>query len=115
MKLDVVCNNAQCPLAPKMPPTSSELKPKIDNRRQAKAQLIEHIGYELRTPLNTILGFAQILERCSDDTKLGEERESIDSILAAGRHLLHSIDTLLSLEAVEIEIPEGEFTYRSPS
>ncbi|BCB27813.1 hypothetical protein SKTS_26990 [Sulfurimicrobium lacus] len=113
MKLDEVCNNAQCPFAPEMPRICPGLKPVLDETRQAKAQLIAHIGHELRTPLNTILGFAQMLDCCSDDTKLGEERESIDSILAASRQLLHSIGTLLALETVEIGDPESEL--RSPS
>ena len=113
MKLDEVCNNAQCPFAPEVPRVCPGLKPVLEETGQAKARLVAHIRHELLTPLNTIFGFAQMLERCSDDTKLGEERESIDSILAASRHLLLNIDALLALEAVEVGNPEGEL--RSPS
>lgn len=115
MKLEKVCNNAQCLSKQEMSQILREWESLTENARQAKTQLIAHIRHELHTPLNTILGFAQILDRCSDDTILGEERESIDSILAASRDLLHSIDTLLALEAIEIESPESVFTFRSPS
>lgn len=85
------------------------------NARQAKSQLITHMSHELRTPLNTILGFAQILDRCSDDTTLGDERESINLILNAGKDLLHNIESLLDLLTIEIENREGELTERSAS
>lgn len=85
------------------------------NVRQAKSQLNEHMSQELRTQLNTILGFAQILDRCSDDTTFGEERESIASILTASRSLQHCIDSLLGLAAIEIGDPEDALSDRSPS
>jgi signal transduction histidine kinase len=91
-----------------------------EKARQAKLQLIEHMSHELRIPLHTILGFAQLLERCSDDTTLGEERESIDLILTASRQLLRSIDSLIDLAAIEtgsIEVGncEDALMDRSPS
>lgn len=102
MKLKDVCNNAQCLFEREMSQMLGKAKPLVENAKQAKLQLIEHMGYELHIPLNTILGFAQLLDRCSDDTTIGEERESVRAILAASLCLLRRIDSLLDLEAIEI-------------
>lgn len=115
MKLEEVCSNAQSPSEGKIMQTFQERGALAENIRQAKSQLIAHMSHELRTPLHTILGFAQLLDRCSDDTTLGEERESIKSILTAGRHLQHSIDSLLDLAAIEIGDQAGVFMDRTRS
>lgn len=70
----------------------------------AKGQFLSRMSHELRTPLNAILGFAQLLER---DSKLSD-RESVDQILKAGRHLLALINEVLEfsrLEAGRVDMP----------
>ncbi len=67
---------------------------------RAKSGFLSRVSHELRTPLNAILGFGQLLERgpLSDD-----ERETVDHILTAGRHLLGIVDDLLDLSRIEAE------------
>jgi len=118
--MEEASNNAQSLFEGKLMQTLQRVKSLAENTRQAKSQLIEHLCHEMHTPLNTILGFAQILDRCSDDTMLGEERESIDSILTASRQLLRNIDSLIELAAIEIGPIEAEtcevaLADRSPS
>ena len=70
----------------------------------AKGQFLSRMSHELRTPLNAILGFAQLLE---SDSKLSD-RESVDQILKAGRHLLALINEVLEfsrLEAGRVDLP----------
>jgi signal transduction histidine kinase len=70
----------------------------------AKGQFLSRMSHELRTPLNAILGFAQLLET---DSKL-TDRESVDQILKAGRHLLALINEVLEfsrLEAGRVDLP----------
>ncbi|MGH9282608.1 MAG: sensor histidine kinase, partial [Acidimicrobiales bacterium] len=52
----------------------------------------------MRTPLNAVLGFGQLLQL----DELGpEQRESADQIVRAGAHLLELIDEVLDISRVE--------------
>ncbi len=64
----------------------------------AKSGFLSRVSHELRTPLNAILGFGQLLER--DLIEQGE-RETLDQMLSAGRHLLAVVDDLLDLSRIE--------------
>jgi signal transduction histidine kinase len=59
------------------------------------------MSHELRTPLNSIIGFSEVLE----DELLGSlntsQRENLQYILKAGRHLLSLINDILDLAKVE--------------
>ena len=65
---------------------------------QAKNAFLSSTSHELRTPLNSILGFTQLLE-LSDLAP--EDQESVQRILAAGRHLLALISELIDIARIE--------------
>ena len=66
----------------------------------AKSEFLSSMSHELRSPLNAILGFAQLLE--SDfPPPTPAQQESIAQILKAGWHLLKLIDEILDLAKVE--------------
>ncbi|MDR2988417.1 MAG: response regulator [Nocardiopsaceae bacterium] len=65
---------------------------------QAKNAFLSATSHELRTPLNSILGFTQLLE-LSDLS--AEDRDSVQRILAAGRHLLALINELIDIARIE--------------
>jgi PAS domain S-box-containing protein len=66
----------------------------------AKSEFLSSMSHELRSPLNAILGFAQLLESDSPPPTPAQ-RESIGQILQAGWHLLKLIDEILDLVKVE--------------
>ena len=70
---------------------------------QAKNAFLSSTSHELRTPLNAVLGFAQLLQ-LSDLSQ--EDREAVERILAAGRHLLALINELIDIARIE----SGEFS-----
>src|SRR5450756_2346587 len=66
----------------------------------AKSDFLSSMSHELRSPLNAILGFAQLME--SDSTPPSpSQNESITQILQAGWHLLTLINAILDLAKVE--------------
>ena len=66
----------------------------------AKSDFLSSMSHELRSPLNAILGFAQLME--SDSQKpTPSQQESIAQILQAGWHLLKLINEILDLAKVE--------------
>jgi len=66
----------------------------------AKSDFLSSMSHELRSPLNAILGFAQLLE--SDvPPPTGAQSESIGQILHAGWYLLDLINEILDLAVIE--------------
>ena len=66
----------------------------------AKSEFLSSMSHELRSPLNAILGFAQLMESESPPPTVAQ-KESIAQILQAGWHLLKLIDEILDLAKVE--------------
>lgn len=66
----------------------------------AKSDFLSSMSHELRSPLNAILGFAQLMESDSP-SPTPVQKQSIAQILQAGWHLLKLIDEILDLAKVE--------------
>jgi PAS domain S-box-containing protein len=62
----------------------------------AKSEFLSNMSHELRSPLNAILGFAQLMES-SSPLPTDSQKESIAQILQAGWHLLKLINEILDL------------------
>jgi PAS domain S-box-containing protein len=66
----------------------------------AKSDFLSSMSHELRSPLNAILGFAQLMQ--TDPKGLSEpQQESVAQILHAGWHLLTLINEILDLAVIE--------------
>ena len=77
---------------------SAKLSAEKANR--AKSAFLSSMSHELRSPLNAILGFAQLLESDSPPpTPI--QMESITQIIEAGWHLLTLINEILDLAKIE--------------
>ncbi len=66
----------------------------------AKSEFLSSMSHELRSPLNAILGFAQLLESASP-LLTAKQSANIGQILQAGWHLLKLINEILDLSAIE--------------
>jgi signal transduction histidine kinase/FixJ family two-component response regulator len=65
----------------------------------AKSRYVVGISHELRSPLNAILGYAQLLER--DDSIPPHRRDAIRTIRRSGDHLSGLIEGLLDISKIE--------------
>ena len=66
----------------------------------AKSDFLSSMSHELRSPLNAILGFAQLMETAMP-SPTDSQKESIAQILQAGWHLLKLINEILDLAVIE--------------
>ncbi|MBD2355302.1 MASE1 domain-containing protein [Tolypothrix sp. FACHB-123] len=89
-----------------------EAKLAADSANQAKSEFLANMSHELRSPLNGILGYAQILQR--SQTFTDKERKGINIIYQCGSHLLTLITDILDLakiEARKMELQPQEFHF----
>lgn len=82
---------------------------KIETLEESKLKslFLATISHELRTPMNAIIGFAQILLRPKFSPLTNQQFEIVKKILNNGRNLLTKINTILEfsyLQAGELEL-----------
>ncbi|MBC7682961.1 MAG: PAS domain S-box protein, partial [Ferruginibacter sp.] len=66
----------------------------------AKSEFLSRMSHELRSPLNAVLGFAQLLQS-GTPPPTARQTESVGQILKAGWYLLGLIDEILDLSLIE--------------
>ena len=66
----------------------------------AGTELVSHCRHAIRTPLNAILGFAQILTLDRQQPLSTMQRERLEQIQAAGWQLVQMIDDALELARI---------------
>ncbi len=66
-----------------------------------KSDFIKHVSYELRTPLNTILGFSEHLASGAPGELNQRQREYVDAIVTSGSTLKNLVNDILDLAMVE--------------
>lgn len=66
-----------------------------------KSRLIAHVSHEFRTPLNAIIGYAELLRDQAEAAARARDSADADNILTASKHLLALVENLLDLSAVE--------------
>jgi len=66
-----------------------------------KSDFIKHVSYELRTPLNTILGFSEHLASGTPGPLNSQQEEYIHAIVAGGNTLKNLVNDILDLALVE--------------
>jgi PAS domain S-box-containing protein len=76
-----------------------QAKEAAEAANQAKSAFIANMNHELRSPLNAILGFAQLLQR--DQNLSTDQIESAAIIQHSGKHLLSIINQILDLARIE--------------
>ena len=76
-----------------------QAKEEADCANKAKSEFLSRMSHELRTPLNAILGFGQLLER---QNPTPTQRNRIQHVINAGRHLLGLINEVLDISRIEV-------------
>jgi signal transduction histidine kinase len=66
-----------------------------------KSSFISSMNHELRTPMNAVLGFAQMLEINQQEPLTDKQKSAVEHILRNGNHLLELIDQMLELNKID--------------
>ena len=78
----------------------TDAKSLAEKANLAKSEFLSNMSHELRSPLNAILGFAQLLDSASP-SPTAAQKVNIAQILKAGWHLLKLINEVLDLAVIE--------------
>jgi PAS domain S-box-containing protein len=78
----------------------NKAKAAAENANRAKSDFLSSMSHELRSPLNAILGFAQLLDSGTPQPT-PRQKTSVDQILHAGWYLLELINEILDLAMIE--------------
>ena len=79
----------------------SERNIELFKANKLKSEFVANISHEVRTPLNAILGFAEILREKPEVMKKEKGQRYVENIISGGKDLLNMINDLLDLAKSE--------------
>ena len=80
----------------------TESKRKADAEIKEKLDLLTSMSHSLLTPLNAILGYAQMLQYNPKAPLTEVQNDDAESILRGGNHLLDLVNEVLGLSSIEV-------------
>lgn len=72
-----------------------------DEANAAKTKFLANMSNELKTPINAIIGYSEILEEEARDRKDTVTADDLHKIISSAKHLLSLIDEILDLSSIE--------------
>jgi signal transduction histidine kinase/ActR/RegA family two-component response regulator len=66
---------------------------------EARSRFLASMSHEVRTPLNAVIGLAQVL--AEDEGFTSKQREQVETLEQAGRHLLSLVNDVLDLAKID--------------
>ena len=66
-----------------------------------KSQFIANVSHELRSPLNAIIGYSEMLREAAEEDARASDQADLDKVLMASRRLLHLVNELLDISKIE--------------
>jgi signal transduction histidine kinase len=82
----------------------------LESAAKLRNDFVHHVSYQLRTPLTTIIGFAQVLDDPSIGPLNDKQREYLGYIGASSASLLSIINDVLDLATIDAGVMQLELT-----
>ncbi len=79
----------------------SERNIELFKANKVKSEFLANISHEFRTPLNAILGFAEIMKEKPDLVRKDKGRRYAENIITSGKRLLNMVNDLLNIAKTE--------------
>lgn len=76
-------------------------KEQAEQASRSKSAFLANMSHEFRTPLNAIIGFAELLHDGLVTAEMPEYQQFLADILTSGRHLMNLVNDVLDLSKVE--------------
>ena len=75
----------------------------LESVEEMRAAVLDQVSHRLRTPLNTIFGYGQLLTDRQFGSLVPKQREYAEGILESAGHLLAMVDKVTEMAALEID------------
>lgn len=75
-------------------------KEQAENADKVKSAFLASVSHELRTPLNAIINFTKFVAKGAMGPVNDEQRETLEEVIASGRHLLNLINDVLDMSKI---------------
>ena len=82
----------------------------LEMAAKIRNDFVHHVSYQLRTPLTTIIGFAQVLDNDAVGALNDKQREYLGYIGASSASLLSIINDVLDLATIDAGVMQLELT-----
>lgn len=83
---------------------TTELEAAVEVARlasQVKSNFLSRVSHEFRTPLNSIIGFSQIISMDENNLLSNDDKENLSQIEMSGKHLAKLVDDVLELSRID--------------
>lgn len=90
----------------------AQARAQAESASRAKGDFLAHMSHEIRTPINAVVGMAHLALKTSLTPK---QRDYIEKIRSAGRHLLNLVNDILDfakIEAGKLKLESASFNLR---
>jgi PAS domain S-box-containing protein len=78
-----------------------DAKRKAEQSNKVKSQFLAHVSHEMRTPLNSVIGFANLISKNKDAKLSDHDLFYLNRITGNATHLLNVIGQMLDLSMIE--------------
>jgi signal transduction histidine kinase len=82
----------------------------LEAANRLKNDFIQHVSYELRSPLTNIIGFTQLIADANIGPLNEKQREYVGYIMTSGQSLLTIVNDILDLATIDAGIMELDLT-----
>ncbi len=90
----------------------TKAKENAETANQAKSEFLANMTHELRTPMNHILGFTEVVVEKKFGELNKEQEKYLQNVLSSSRHLLTLINDILDYskyETGQLKLKRSEF------
>ncbi len=78
----------------------------LEQADRVKSDFVGHVSYQLRAPLTTIMGYAELLDATVAEKLSERENSQLTSIIQAGTQLTKLVEDILDVAAIDAETLE---------
>jgi signal transduction histidine kinase len=92
------------------PRDDETVRPRADGADRLEGEFLATVAHEIRDPMTSCIGFAEMLLRKGDRMSEDERREALETIAKTGRRLVHLLEDIL--EASRLDTGAAPFVMR---
>ena len=81
----------------------------------AKSRFMANMSHEFLTPLNSVIGFSQILKTGTHGDLNEKQKKYVNNILESGQHLLKLVNNILEFSKAEVEVVKFDLSEFDPA